>query len=56
MIGRHAYIIEDLLSVLGDYYDADSGDESQSDLSGSWKKRVEHDLPTPKPILPKQPR
>ena len=50
VIGRHAYIIEDLLSVLSDYYINDKDDETQSSLSGTWEKRVTHDLPTPTPI------
>ena len=44
VIGRHAYIIEDLLAVIEDFV---AGDEqkSQVGLARSWKKRMAHDLP-----------
>ena len=43
VVGRHVYIVEDLLALVSDYYQSD--DES-SHLSGSWEKRVVHNLPT----------
>lgn len=53
VIGRHAYIVEDLLSVVSRYCagDTDTEEASQKNLAGTWKKRVAHQLPTPTPIL-----
>lgn len=44
VIGRHAYIIEDLLAVIGDFVHGDDNN-SPGAPAGSWKKRIAHDLP-----------
>jgi len=48
VIGKHAYIIEDLLSVARDFVTVDDS-KTHLDLTGSWKTRVSHELPTPPP-------
>jgi len=42
VIGKHAYIIEDLLLVARDLVTVDDI-KSHLDLTGSWKKRVTHE-------------
>jgi len=48
VIGKHAYIIEDLLGVARDFVAIDDN-KTYTDLTGSWKKRVVHDAPTSPP-------
>lgn len=48
VIGKHAYIIEDLLVVARDYVTVDDT-RTHVDLTGSRKKRVTHELQTPPP-------
>ena len=42
VIGKHAYIIEDLLAVANDFVAVDD-DKTHLELSGSWKRRVVHE-------------
>ena len=46
VIGRHAYIIEDLLVVARDFVTLDNS-KTHVDLTGSWKKRITHRLQPP---------
>ena len=48
VIGKHAYIMEDLLAVVGDFVSG-GDDKTYLDLSGSWKRRVAHNLKAPTP-------
>ena len=53
VIGKHVYIVEDLLAVFRDYSVEEEGEKAVEDLTGSWKTRVTHDLQTPEPIREK---
>ena len=45
VIGKHRYVIEDLLSIARDYVVVDDN-KTQTDLTGSWKKRLEVNDPS----------
>ena len=45
VIGKHRYVIEDLLAIARDYVIVDDN-KTQTDLTGSWKKRLEVNEPS----------
>jgi hypothetical protein len=48
VIGKHAYVIEDLLVIARDFVTVHEDDtRTHVDLTGSWKKRVTHKLQPP---------